>query len=118
MLSSVQAGFRALPAEAEAAVVMLGDQPFLAPAAVDKVIGTYREGGKGIVIPTFQGRRGHPILIDLEFREEVLALDPAEGLRGLVLAHAGDIGEVEAGDPNILRDMDTPEDYAGVLKPS
>jgi molybdenum cofactor cytidylyltransferase len=118
MLSSVQAGFRALPSDAEAAVIMLGDQPFLAPAVVDKVIGTYRETGKGIVIPTFQGRRGHPLLIDLKFREEVLALDPAEGLRGLMLARAGDIREVETGDANILRDMDTPEDYAGLLKPS
>ncbi len=118
MLSSVQAGFRALPSDAEAAVIMLGDQPFLAPAVVDKVIGTYGETGKGIVIPTFQGRRGHPLLIDLKFREEVLALDPAEGLRGLMLARAGDIREVETGDANILRDMDTPEDYAGLLKPS
>jgi molybdenum cofactor cytidylyltransferase len=118
MLSSVQAGFRALSSDAEAAVIMLGDQPFLAPAVVDKVIGTYRETGKGIVIPTFQGRRGHPLLIDLKFREEVLALDPAEGLRGLMLARAGDIREVETGDANILRDMDTPEDYAGLLKPS
>jgi molybdenum cofactor cytidylyltransferase len=118
MLSSVQAGFRALPAEAEAAVIMLGDQPFLAAAVVDEVIGTYREGRKGIVIPTFRGRRGHPLLIDLKFREEVLALDPAEGLRGLVRARAGDIGEVEAGDAGILRDMDTPEDYAGILKPN
>ncbi len=118
MLSSVQAGFRALPAEAAAAVVMLGDQPFLAPAVVDKVIKAYREGGKGIVIPTFQGRRGHPLLIDLKFREEVLALDPAEGLRGLVSAHARDIGEVDVGDAGILRDMDTPEEYAGILKPN
>ena len=76
MLSSVQAGFRALPADAEAAVVMLGDQPFLPSRVVDTVIGAYEEGGQGIVIPAFQGRRGHPVLIDLKYRDEVLALDP------------------------------------------
>jgi molybdenum cofactor cytidylyltransferase len=114
MLSSVQAGFRALPAGARAAVVMLGDQPFLAAGVVDAVIAAYEEGGRGLVIPTFGGRRGHPLLIDLKFRDEVLGLDQADGLRRLMRSHPGDIREVEAGDANILRDLDTPEDYVGV----
>jgi molybdenum cofactor cytidylyltransferase len=118
MLSSVQAGFRTLPAHAEAAVVMLGDQPFLASRVVDAVIGAYEESGKGIVVPAFQGRRGHPLLIDFKYRDDVLALDPADGLRRLLRAHPDDILEVEAGDANILRDLDTPEDYSGLPKPS
>jgi len=58
------------------------------------------------------------VLIDLKYREEVLALDPADGLRQLMRAHPADIFEVEAGDANILRDLDTPEDYAGLPKGS
>jgi molybdenum cofactor cytidylyltransferase len=116
MLSSVQAGFRALPADAAAAVVMLGDQPFLPSRVIDAVIGAFEEHGRGIVIPAFQGRRGHPVLIDLKYRGEVLSLDPADGLRRLMRAHPGDILEVDAGDANILRDLDTPEDYAGLPK--
>ncbi|MGZ5438722.1 MAG: DVU_1551 family NTP transferase, partial [Candidatus Aminicenantales bacterium] len=54
---------------------------------------------------------GHPILVDLKCRDEVLAIDPAEGLRRLMLVHPDDILEVDAGDGNILRDLDTPEDY-------
>ena len=84
MLSSVQAGFRALPAGARAAVIMLGDQPFLAAGVVDAVIAAYEESGRGLVIPTFGGRRGHPVLIDLKFRDEVLGLDQADGLRRLM----------------------------------
>jgi molybdenum cofactor cytidylyltransferase len=118
MLSSVQAGFRALPADAAAAVVMLGDQPFLPSRVIDAVIGAFEEHGRGIVIPAFQGRRGHPVLIDLKYRGEVLSLDPADGLRRLMRAHPGDILEVDAGDANILRDLDTPEDYAGLPKAS
>jgi molybdenum cofactor cytidylyltransferase len=118
MLSSVHAGFKALPADAEAAVVMLGDQPFLAPGVVNAVIGAYKESAKRIIIATFQGRRGHPILVDLNFRAEVLAIDPAEGLRRLIRAHPEDISEVEVRDANILRDLDTPEDYAGLPKPN
>jgi molybdenum cofactor cytidylyltransferase len=117
MLSSVQAGFRALPPGTRAAVIMLGDQPFLAAAAVDAVISAYETAGRGLVVPVFRGRRGHPLLIDLEYRDEVLGLEQADGLRRLLRAHAADIVEVETGDANILRDLDTPEDYAGLPKP-
>lgn len=116
MLTSIQAGFRALPAGAGAAVILLGDQPFLSPRVVDTVIEAREAGGRGIVIPTFQGRRGHPILIGLEHRDEILALDASEGLRALMRAHAEDILEVEVPEAGILRDLDTPEDYAGLPK--
>jgi len=115
MLSSVQAGFKALGGDAEAAVVMLGDQPFLPAKVVDAVIEAYRTSGKGIVIPVCRGRRGHPVLVDMKYRDEVLGLDPADGLRQLMRAHPGDIHDVGVDDANILRDMDTPEDYRATL---
>ncbi|HSQ79098.1 MAG TPA: nucleotidyltransferase family protein [Candidatus Bathyarchaeia archaeon] len=119
MLTSIQAGIRALPPEAAAAVIMLGDQPFLRASVVDAVVAGFENGARGIVIPTFQGRRGHPVLIDLvKYREEVLAIEPLDGLRALMRAHPGDILEVETGDANILRDLDTPEDYVGLPKPN
>ena len=101
----------ALPAEAEAAVIMLGDQPFLPARVVDAVVEAWRASGKRIVLPAFRGRRGHPVLVGLEYRDEVLALDPAEGLRGLMRAHPEDIFEAAVEDSNILRDLDVPEDY-------
>jgi CTP:molybdopterin cytidylyltransferase MocA len=58
------------------------------------------------------------VLIDLKYRDDVLGLDQADGLRRLMRSHPGDIREVEAGDANILRDLDTPEDYAGLPKPN
>ena len=116
MLTSIQAGFKALPADAKAAVVLLGDQPFLASRVIDLVIEAYQAGSKGIVVPAFQGRRGHPVLIDLKYRDEVLAIDPADGLRRLMLAHPDDIVEIDVADPNILRDLDTPEDYRDLTR--
>ena len=112
MLSSIQTGFKALTTDAEAAVVMLGDQPFQPAKVVDAVIEAYRTSGKGIVIPVFRGRRGHPVLVDLKYRYEVLGLDPADGLRWLMRAHPGDIHEIDVDDANILRDLDTPKDYS------
>jgi molybdenum cofactor cytidylyltransferase len=116
MLSSVQAGFKALSGDPLAAVIMLGDQPFLPAEVVDAVVGTFGATGKGIVIPVFRGRRGHPVLIDMKYRDEVLGLDPSDGLRQLMHAHPDDIREVEVGDANVLRDMDTPEDYRSTIE--
>ncbi len=116
MLSSVRTGLESLPEDAEAAVIMLGDQPFLPVRVVDAVVEAFRRSGKGIVVPAFHGRRGHPVIVGLKYRDEVLALDPANGLRQLMHAHSEDIHEVEVEDANILRDMDVPEDYANELK--
>jgi len=118
MLSSIQAGFRALPEDAEAAVVMLGDQPFLPARVVDAVVSAYRESGRGIVVPVYEDRRGHPLLVDMKHRAEVLRLDPAVGLRQLLRAHVEDVLEVEVGEPSILRDLDTPQDYQDGVKPT
>ena len=111
MLSSVQAGFAALPADAAAAVVMLGDQPAVPVTAVRAVVRAFRDSGKGVIIPTSGGRRGHPVLIAMKYGPEIATLDPAVGLRQLGLEHPGDVLEVEVRDPAVLRDLDTPADY-------
>ena len=111
MLSSIQTGFRSLPKEAEAAVVMLGDQPFVTSKVIDLLVEAYRRTGKTIVIPTHGGRRGHPVLIDIEHKGEILGLAPEEGLRRLMRARPEATAEVEVADPGILRDLDKPEEY-------
>lgn len=112
MLSSVKTGFEALPEKATAAVVMLGDQPFVKAETVDELVARHRETREGIVVPVHGGRRGHPVLIDAGFKSEILGLGPEATLRDIVRAHAGDVLEVEIDDPDILRDIDTPEDYS------
>lgn len=115
MLSSVQCGFRNLPAYCDAVLVFQGDQPYILPAQVNLLIGEYRQGGKGILIPTAGGKRGHPILIDMKYREEVFSLDSSKGLRQLTVIHSDDVAEVETGAAGILKDIDTPEDYMEMI---
>jgi molybdenum cofactor cytidylyltransferase len=112
MLSSIQAGFASLPGEAEAAVLMLGDQPAVPSEVIDDLVCNYRENGRGIVIPVYGERRGHPILVETAYRREIMALDPEVGLRQLIQAHPEDILEVEVASPAVLADMDLPDDYA------
>ncbi len=111
MLSSVICGLNALPVNARAFLVFLGDQPQITSDVTFKVIDAYKNSGKGIVIPAFKKKRGHPVLIDHKYKPEILQLDPMKGLRQLLEKFSGDIYEVECGRPEILRDIDTPQDY-------
>jgi molybdenum cofactor cytidylyltransferase len=111
MLSSVKCGFRNLPENYKAVLVFQGDQPMISSGTVNEVIHEYRRSGKGIVMPVFQNRRGHPLLIDRKYNEDVSKLSIDEGLRSLAEKHATDVLEVKVNNPEILRDIDTKEDY-------
>lgn len=111
MLSSAICGFRALPPEAKAALVFLGDQPQIPPQAANLVIDAWNQSKKGIVMPTFNGRRGHPVLIETRYKSEIEKLDPERGLKTLSEKYKDDVFEVECEIPEILRDIDTPEEY-------
>ena len=88
--ASLRCGLKALPAETEAAVVVLADGPDLAPEAINRVVGVWRAGGGPIVAATYGGIRLHPVLLD----REVWGLVPNEGARGLdaVLVPCDDLG--------------------------
>lgn len=116
MLSSVQLGFQALPKNARAVLVILGDQPAISSAIIDEVIDAYKRTGKGIVLPVYKKERGHPVIIDMKYRGEVGKLSPDVGLRGVVYSHPEDILEVEVDTPSILKDIDDMEDYKEELK--
>lgn len=116
MLSSVHAGFRALPENAQAALVVLGDQPSISTSVIDELIDAYRRTRKGIVLPVYKSERGHPVLIDMKYRSEIENLSPDIGLRGTVYNHPEDILEVEVKSQSVLRDIDYIEDYKKELK--
>ena len=111
MLSSVKCGFRNLPPDFEAVLVFQGDQPFISPKVINRVIEGYRSSGKGIVIPVYNGKRGHPLLVDQKYREEIERLDDKEGLRSLSHKFSEDVLEVETDEPGILKDFDTYDEY-------
>jgi molybdenum cofactor cytidylyltransferase len=115
MLSSVQKGFASLPEEAEAVLVFLGDQPMVSSAAITQIVNAYKSTEKGIVLPVYDRKRGHPVLIDNKYRQEVAALDPQIGLRELMHNHPEDILEVGLDTPAIIKDIDTPEDYKKLI---
>lgn len=112
MFSSILSGLSVLENSANAALIALGDQPNVRASVVKKVAAAYRNGNKGIVVPVYRGRRGHPALVDLgRYYCEIRSLSGEEGLKPVMRGHPGDTQEVEVEDEGVLRDIDTPEEY-------
>lgn len=111
MLSSVRCGFALLPADCRAALVMPGDQPMIKPKEIIRVMEAYSDSGKGLVMPVYEKKRGHPLMVDARYYEEVKNIPEEEGLRSLSVIHPDDVLEVKTDDPGVLNDIDTREDY-------
>jgi molybdenum cofactor cytidylyltransferase len=115
MLSSVKCGFINLPALYDAVLVFPGDQPYIVPDVINSLIKAYRETGKGIIIPVYRKKRGHPVLISSKYRDAVDSLDENEGLRSLSVMYKEDVFEVKTSSPGILKDFNTRDDYLNEL---
>jgi molybdenum cofactor cytidylyltransferase len=111
MLSSVRCGLGALPQDCDAVLVALGDQPGVTSQLVDDMLRTFTGCGRGILVPTHGGRRGHPLLFSTRYRDEVLNRHDGEGLRGLLRSHPEDVFELPAAERAVVEDVDHPADY-------
>ena len=111
MSTSVKRGVEALPPNTRACLIALVDQPQIGPEIINRVIDAYVEHQPLIVIPNYNGRNGHPIILDLELRKEILAIDAAQGLRQVIHAHTDRLRIVDVDNEAVVIDFDLPEDY-------
>ncbi|HEX8500411.1 MAG TPA: nucleotidyltransferase family protein [Pyrinomonadaceae bacterium] len=111
---SVARGVEALPGDAGAALVALVDQPAVPPAEIRNLADAWRRAGARLVVPEWRGRGGHPVLVDLAFRTELLSLVPEKGLRALFDARRAEVLRLPAASPYVTRDMDTWDDYVAL----
>ena len=111
MASSLRVGLDALDPRAEGILVALADQPFIPPEVIDRLIEAFQGTSKGIVVPTFQGRRGHPVIFHRRYMEELRSLSGDQGGRELLHRNPKDLLEVEVDCPGVITDIDTLEDY-------
>lgn len=112
LATSLRCGLAALPATVDAAVVLLGDMPWVRGEHVRRLIERLDPGAPRIVVPESQGRRGNPILWPRHLFAELAALEGDRGGRALLDRHAGCVETVTL-DAAVLRDVDRPEDLAG-----
>jgi CTP:molybdopterin cytidylyltransferase MocA len=110
MSASVAAGVREAPREARAFLITPVDHAAVPPTVSATLIEAWQKGAS-LVVPTWQGRGGHPVLIDARFREELLHLDANRGLRSLFDLHPDEVTRLSVDSSYIARDMDTWDDY-------
>ncbi|MBV9960436.1 MAG: nucleotidyltransferase family protein [Acidobacteria bacterium] len=115
---SIARGVEALSDEAEAVFIALADQPAIPPEAVRRLLDERQRKGASLLIPVHEGRGGHPVLIDLKYRAELLRLDPQSGLRAFFRKHRAQVLRLPVSFPGIARDMDTWDDYRSLYRES
>jgi len=113
MSTSVQTGLRALSKNAHGALIFLVDHPLIEPATIRRLCAALDPGR--IILPVHKGRRGHPIVLASDLFSEVLGLPPELGLNSVVRRIHDRVLEVQVEDAGVLRDIDTPEQYANLI---
>ena len=111
MSTSIIAGLHLVDDKAQAVMFVLADQPFIDSKIVDKLIDEFSRTSKGIVIPTYRGRRGHPVIFAISYKEELLRLKGDVGGRQIIKEHPDDILEIPVDSEGINVDIDTVSDY-------
>jgi molybdenum cofactor cytidylyltransferase len=92
--------------------MVLGDQPQIEARVIYDVLSAYAESNAPIVAPSYQMRRGHPILIDRRYWNDLLNLPRNGSPRDVINEHKEAIHYVNVDTDSVLRDVDTPQDYA------
>jgi len=110
MASSIKRGVDELAVAARAFIIALADQPLIGPDVLNQIISQYEDSASLILIPTYLGRRGHPILIDSALKGEVLSMDPHIGLRQITHKYEHQTRYLEVSSSSVLTDFDLPED--------
>ena len=109
-LSSIQAAIRCLQQHATEGLLLCPvDHPLISPALVESLITEFDLSGKRIVLPTFRGRRGHPVLFHSELFAELLAASPDKGARQVVWAHETDVSEMATEEEGVILNLNDPD---------
>lgn len=109
-LSSVQAGIRSLPQTGVDGIILcLIDHPLISRALVAALIQEFYAGGKRIVLPTHNGKRGHPVIFASSLFEELLNAPMERGARSVVWAHPREIAEVPTEEQGVILNLNNPD---------
>ncbi len=111
MGTSIVRGVSLVDDRALAVMLVLADQPLIDSETINKLIAAFLSHDKGIVIPAYKGRRGHPIIFSATYKKELLGLKGDEGGRQIIRKHPDDILEVVVNSQSINIDIDTMDNY-------
>ena len=108
-LSSIQAALRSLPAGTDGMLLCLIDHPLISADLVRELIDYFYASKKPIVLPVYEGRRGHPVIFSSALYEELLRAPKETGARAVVWAHAGEVAELRTNEEGCVLNLNDPE---------
>jgi molybdenum cofactor cytidylyltransferase len=111
MSTSIIAGLILVDPRSQAVMLALGDQPLVESGTINQLIEAFNQHRKGIAVPTYRGRRGHPIIFDIKYKTELIMLKGDVGGREIIHNHPEDVLMVAVDSESIISDIDTQEDY-------
>jgi CTP:molybdopterin cytidylyltransferase MocA len=111
-LSSIQAGLRSLPEDVEGALICPVDHPLVTLRLIGGLVEAFDRSGKAIVLPTYLGRRGHPVLFASRLFLELMDAPLDVGARAVVRAHRAEIEEVPTAEEGVVLNVNDPEALA------
>lgn len=115
-LSSIHAAIRSLPhGETEGLMLCPVDHPMISCETVAQLIAGFDTAQKAIVVPTYKGRRGHPVIFRARLYDELLAASPEIGARQVVWSHANDVHEIPMDDEGVILNIDNPAAYHSAI---
>lgn len=117
MSTSIQQGLKEISPRAAGILFALADQPFIPSEVINALIEGFQAGVKGIVLPTYEGKRGHPVILDRKkYETEIFDLRGDVGGKEIVSKHPEDVLEVAVASKGVVMDIDAPEDYQGAFE--
>jgi molybdenum cofactor cytidylyltransferase len=108
MGTSIAAGLKFLDSQAQAVMLVLGDQPYVDSATIDKLLDAFVKKDKGIVIPVYKKQRGHPLIFDRRYQAQLSKLKGDIGGREIIKENPKDVLEVPVKCEGVVIDIDTP----------
>jgi len=108
-LSSLQAAIRSLPPQSTEGLILCPvDHPLVTSGLVAELIEAFDASGKAIVLPTYHGRRGHPVIFRATLYEELLQAPLEVGARQVVWAHSDDLKEIPTEEEGVILNLNDP----------
>jgi len=111
MSTSIRRGIQAIDPDTQGILIALGDQPLLKTRTINALIRAFGQSKGSIVLPSYRGKRGHPVLFDRCHEKELLSLRGDVGGKSIVERHAGTVFEVRTESKAVVMDIDTWKDY-------
>jgi molybdenum cofactor cytidylyltransferase len=116
MSASIRRGVRAMDPKSQGILIALGDQPTVKARTINALIRVFKKGEGEIIVPSFKGRRGNPVIFHRRYAKELLRLKGDVGGKSIVEKHPGKVCIVPVKSEGVVRDIDTWMDYRKELR--